>query len=149
MIVNVAKILLQRNADLRYPAAEKLGASFEQRFGGVFENHEPALSGVQSFDLLAVGLVGENTLFDVLDGGLDAIENGKIAIDHGIHKRIEHVARAVAQKLGFLFAAGAHVGEAALGARPHREHILRAGKNRHFTDVELAIVGLDQMEHDE
>jgi hypothetical protein len=99
--------------------------------------------------LIAIRLLGENVLFDILDRGLDAVEDRKVAIDHGIHQRVQHIPGTMAQKLGLLLATGAHVGEAALGARANREHVLVPGENRHFTDVELAVAALDQMQHDE
>src|SRR5512145_3088889 len=115
----------------------------------MLEDHEFTFRGVESFNVLAHGLICKNKLFDVLDGGFDVIEYRKIAIDHRIHQRVENVAGAVAQKLRLMFTARTHISETAFGPRTHREHIFGASKNTHFTDVELTVIHLDEMKHHE
>ena len=76
---------------------------------------------------------GEELLLDALELHLERVEHREIAVDHRVHQRVEHVARAVLQQLGLALGARAHVLEAALGAVAHRQHVVAADE-----DVDLA-----------
>ena len=58
---------------------------------------------------------------------------GKVPVDDGVHQRVEHEARAVAQQLRLALAAGADVAEALLRPVAHRQDVVAADE-----DVDLA-----------
>jgi len=55
----------------------------------------------------------------------------------------------VRKELGLALGARAHVGEAALGALAHREHVVAAGEDVELADLELLARHLDGLQHHE
>ncbi len=80
---------------------------------------------------------------------LHRVEHRGVAVDDGVHQRVEHVARAVAQQLRLALAARAHLREAALGVLPRREHVIAADEHVHLADLQLVARHLDGVQHGE
>ena len=92
---------------------------------------------------------GEDLLLEVLELGLERLEHREVAVDDGVHQRVQHEPRSMAQQLGLALAARADVREAALGAAADREHVVRAGEDVHLADAQVLPLQLDGVQHDE
>jgi hypothetical protein len=96
--------------------------------------------------------LGEDLLLDLLQFHLQRIDDGKVAVHHRIHQRIQHEARTMAQQFGLVLAALAHAQETALAAVAHRQHEVGAHEHIDLAMVEMAGalgLGLQQVHHGE
>jgi hypothetical protein len=94
--------------------------------------------------------LGEDAVLDLLELGLEGIEDGEIPVDHRVHERVQDVCGAMAQELGLALAARPHVQEAALRAAAHRQRVVPADEDVDLTHRQLVVgSALDHVENDE
>ncbi len=93
--------------------------------------------------------VREDLLFDFFDFLGQGVEHREVAVDNGVHERVEHVGRAVLQQLRLQLAAPTHFREAQLCAAPDGNGVLRADEDRDFTGLQVLARRLDHVQHDE
>ena len=136
MIDHIAKVLLRPGADLRHASPVQLAGAFEQRGHGIFEHHGALLQCVELLDADARRALGENLPLDGFKLHLDRVDHREIAVDYGVHQRIQHEACAVAQQLGFSFAALAHAQKTLLAPIAHRQHVVATDEDIDFADVD-------------
>ncbi len=149
MVLHVAEVILQAATDRRHAAAVQLAGHFEKRLRRVIEGHQLALQRIQRLDLGARRLARENALLDLFDFGGEMADDREVAVDHGIHQRVEHVSGPMLQELRLLLASAAHVGKAELGVAPDGHDVLRTDEDRDFSRLQVGAGGFDQVQHDE
>ena len=115
----------------------------------MLQDHQTPLQGIESFDVGARGVAQEDLLLDLLELGLQRVEDRKITIDHGVHQRIEHIGRTVLEQVRLALAPGAHLGESALAVQADREDVVRADEDVELSDLRLIFFDLDRLHHSE
>ena len=113
----------------------------------MLQDHQTPLQGIESFDVGAPGIAQEDLLLDLFELSLQRIEDWKIAIDHGVHERVEHVRRTELQQVRLALAPGANVGESALGVQANREDGVGADEDVDFSDIKLGFLDLDRLQY--
>ena len=113
------------------------------------KHHQPLLQRIERLDVRARRSLREDLLLDPLELGLDRMQQRKIAVDDGIHERIQNVARAAPQQLGLVLAARAHILKAFLRATAHRQDVVAPDEDVDLADAQLAVDGLDHVQHRE
>ncbi len=96
VIVDVAEVLLHPRAHLRDPAAIELAGGFHQRVDRMLQHHQLLLQRVKRLDVRPRRVAHEDLLLDLLQLRLHAVQDREIAVDDGVHQRVEHEARSVA-----------------------------------------------------
>ena len=149
MVVDVAEVFAQARTHLRHAPAEEAPRVLEHRPGGVLEGGELLLDIVERLDAGARVLRLEKLVLDRLELRFHGIEHRKVAVDHRVHQRIEHVAGAVAQQLRLALGARAHAEKALLAVQSHREHVVAADEDVDLADLQLVTDHVDGVHHDE
>jgi hypothetical protein len=107
------------------------------------------LQRVEPLDVRPRRAAVEDRLLDRLQFGLERIEHREVAVDHGVHQRVQHEARALAQVPGLALAAFAHSEEAVGAEVAQRQHEVRADEDRDLAEFERRPTQLGQPHHDE
>lgn len=149
VVVHVAEVGIKTGTNGWDTAPVQLTGDFKKRAGSTVENHELSLETVESFDVLARRLAGENPFLDVIDLFGELIEHGKVPIDDSVHESVKNVRGTVLEKLRLLFQSGSNVSEPLFCAAPHRDHVIVSHKDGRLPDVQLTVQGLDDLQHDE
>ena len=138
------------HADRRHAAAVQLAGHLEQRRDRVAQHGGAALQRVQALDVPARRAALEDLRLDVVELGLDGVEQREVAVDHRVHQRIEHEAGAMAQQLAARArSARARPGSAAgCGCAPTARSSAPT-KIATSPTVHLAVLDLEQVHHDE
>ncbi len=96
----------------------------------MLQNHELFFKLIEVLEIRTRRLLREYTFLDAFQLGLERIKNRKITIDH-------------------LLTSVAHVGESALRSAAHGQEIVFTDEDRHLTDVEIPIGGVNHLQHHE
>src|SRR6185436_5299212 len=91
----------------------------------------------------------EDALLDLFQLRLQCVEQRKITVHYAVHERIEHVPRAMLEKLLLSLAARADLLEAAVDMASHREYVVAPDEDSHLPDAKLVARHLDEMQHRE
>jgi hypothetical protein len=115
----------------------------------MLERDELPFHPVQRFDVAARRRAGEDPFLEPLDLLGEAIHDRKIAIDDGVHQRVEHVGRPVPQQIGLVLAPSPHVAESAQRIAAHRDHVVAADEHRDLSRPQTVLVELDRVHDNE
>ena len=63
----------------------------------MFKNHHPAFELVKPFNIGAGCAFGKNIALNGFKFGFKVVKQWKVTVNHRVHQRIKHKARAVAQ----------------------------------------------------
>src|SRR5690606_1612087 len=93
-----------------------------------------ALEGIEPLDIgarstRADALLFEDLLLNLLQLGLECVHDREIAVDHGIHQCVEHIAAAQSQQMRLALGPAAHTKEALAAAAAHREYVVAANED--------------------
>ena len=119
MVGDVAEIVLHARADDRDVATREISDGFEQGIDCVLDDHQPLLECIELLDVLARRGVREDALLEHLELIFEMLEHREVAVDHRVHQRIEHIARAMSKQVRFTLSPCAHFLEAAVCARAY------------------------------
>ena len=136
MIVDVAEVVLQLHADGRHAAAVQLAGRLRaagRRHARASSAGASARRAPRCWPRVVWPAKMRSSMLSI--SLLQTIEHREVAIDDGIHQRVEDVGRAVPQQLGLLFAAPAHVGESLPRAAPHRDHVVAADEDQRLRPI--------------
>ncbi len=115
----------------------------------MLQRGELLLHVIERLDGVARVLGGEELLLARLELGFHRVEHWKVAVDHGVHQRIEHVPGPVAQQLRLALGARPHAEESMLGVLAHRKHVVAADEDVDLADLQLVAGHLHRVHHHE
>lgn len=143
VVDHVAEVILRAHLNLRHTAARQFANRLQKRRHRVLQDSGALLEFVQSLDVGARRALGEDLLFDGFQFHLQRIVGRELAINNGVHQRVQQEPRAGLQQLRLAFAAFAHVEEAQLAAAANRQHIVAADEDIALPYVEgVGVIGV-------
>ena len=113
------------------------------------QHQELAAHFVDPPDVLAARGLLEHLALEGVDLGLERVDDREVVVDHEIHQRIEHEARADAEHRGRALAARADVGVGQGRAVADGDDVAPAGEDVGLAVLDLAGLPLRGAQHDE
>src|SRR5436853_7557205 len=105
MVVHVPVVVLHTLANRRLPATVKAVSSVQQGLYRVLEHGEFLAEGVEGGDDLSrLGRFSKDVPLELVELGLELIDDREVVIYDLIHQGVEHVSRSVHEQMGLVFA---------------------------------------------
>src|SRR5688500_18874794 len=117
--MNVAEVVLQIDAGRWDAPSVQLTGDFKKRHTGALQSGELALEAIQRRDVRARCLPREDPFFKQLNLLGQRIDHREVAVDNGVHERIQHVRGTMPQELRLFFRTAAYIDEALPRAAAH------------------------------
>ena len=121
--------------------------ALHQRRHRVAQHQHLGLELVQALDVDALRAADEDAVLDFFELGFEHVDDRKIAVDDGVHQRIEHERRAQCQQVRLALGARAHAEEALRRVQPRRQHVAGADKHVDLADRHFAVFQFDRLHH--
>ena len=142
--MDVAEIILGVGGDRRHPSAMQAPDRVEQRDDGVAQHQRIAFQVVQVLDVVALrALAAEDAVLDRLEVGFELVDDREIAVDDGVHQRVQHEPGTHLEQARLALGTLAHAEETLGRIAPHGQHVVGTGEDRDFAGDQFVAVEVD------